>query len=260
MNITFDKYIENPSGSTMVWTFKDMYKKLYMEKYGKTILRESGKMKFDIYYDKKKTEFYIHLKVPSEVVEKFYYDVVIKFYTDNQAIKNSLNLRKFYVKFFSNDPRFVYTFAYSFLKNDFFVRECLPRMSKKAVKKAAIEKNPKNEIGYVKSLYFAYLYMKDNSLFNGSTYIRYGKPYSQKELIKDIMDSEKKVELREEAEKEIQKKKRLEKQKSKRQTKEKERRETLLNHTNQFNKGKTINTKKTKTVNFSKVSNKSKKI
>lgn len=213
MEMSYDQYIANPMGiKNAVFSNREIYRNLYTEKLDKILLREVGKIKYTLYRDG--DDFLIHLKIPSEPIEKFYYDVVIQFYTKDSTIKMSRSLKDYYVKFYSNDPSFVYTFAHAMLKNDMFIRDLVPRMSKQAVKKAATEKNPKNEIGYVKSIYFAYLIMRNYSLFEKVNYETYGEKYNRKRLLENITHADEKIEARQKAQEELNKKKKLEKKKT----------------------------------------------
>ena len=53
-----------------------------------------------------------------------------------------------------------------------------------------------NELGYVKSLVFAYLIMKNKSLFNKSMYISTGFEYNPNGIMQNIMHSNDKIEQR----------------------------------------------------------------
>lgn len=206
MNITFTQYINNPLGEkTSVVTNRDMFMKMYKEKLDKILLREGGKVEYKLFVSKK--DYYIHFKIPSEVVDKFYYDVVIHFYTKDPVIENSASLEKYNVEFYSNDPAFVYTFAHAFIKHNMFFTDLESRMSKQAIKQTAKEKNPDNLIGYVKSLFFAYILTKQYNLFSKAAYKMYATQYNKKEIINAVMQADKKIELRQEAEKEQTKKK-----------------------------------------------------
>ena len=210
MNMSFDDYIKNPAGvKNAVYSHREMYRNLYMEKLDKILLRETGKIDYTLY--KSKDQYYVHMKIPSEVVPQFYYDTVIMFYTDKKELSVSKSLSEYYVKFYSNDPSFVYTFAHAMLENDLFIRDLLPRMSKQAVLKVAKEKNPKNEVGYVKSLYFAYLLMKRNSLFDKLIYETRGKTYNKKQLLREVVHADHKIQARQNAQQELSKKKKKEK-------------------------------------------------
>ena len=212
MNMTFDEYIKNPAGiKNAVYSHREMYRNLYIEKLDKIMLRETGKIDYTLY--KSKNEYYVHMKIPSEVVPQFYYDTVVMFYTDNKEISVSKSLSQYYVKFYSNDPSFVYTFAHAMLENDLFIRDLVPRMSKQAVLKVAKVKNPKNEIGYVKSLYFLYLLMKRDNLFDKLVFESRGKAYNKKQLLKNITHADHKIQARQNAQDELSKKNKREKTK-----------------------------------------------
>lgn len=225
MEMTFGDYINNPLGrKNMVYSNRQVYATLYKEKLDKILVREVGKIKYSLYHDSKKGTFFCYLKIPSEPIANFYYDVVIQFYTNDKEIANSKNLKKYFVKFYSNDPAFVYTFAHAMAKNDLFITDLKSRMSKIALKKIATERNPKDEVGYVKSIYFAYLTMLRYGLFDKMQYTLYGQAYNPKLLIKQIEDADIKVRLRQEAGEELNKKKRIEKQKER----------VAINNTNRF--------------------------
>lgn len=196
MGISFDKYIDNPSGGSYVYTNRNMYKQMYKDKFDKILLREQGRVIYELYkVNDKKDTHYIYMKIPSEVVPQFYYDVVIQLSTTDNMIKNNPNLREYDVKFYSNDPAFVYTFAHSFIKNKLFIEDLKPRMSRQAIKNPAKSRNPRNEVWYVKSLFFAYLAMERYHLFSKSSF-RNAKDYDKKALLRKIMNADDKVALR----------------------------------------------------------------
>ena len=57
-------------------------------------------------------DYFIHLKVPSESSEKeLMYDVVVQFFDPDDNVKKALDLRGYYVQFFSNSPGFIYKYA-----------------------------------------------------------------------------------------------------------------------------------------------------
>ena len=120
--MNFDKYIDNPSGGSSVVTNRNMYKEMYKQKFNAVLVREQGKINYSVYKAKDNTDsYFIHMKIPSEVIPKFYYDVVIRLYTTVNSKKASSNLKSYAVQFYSNDPAFVYTFAHAFSKNKIFI-------------------------------------------------------------------------------------------------------------------------------------------
>jgi hypothetical protein len=194
-----------------VFSLREMFRSKYVEKLDKILLREMGRVKYILY--KNGDKYLIHLKVPSEVIEKFYYDTVIEFYTDDDNIKLGGGLENYFVKFYSNDPAYVYTFAHAFLKNDLFIKDLEPRMSKLALEHRAKIKNPKDVVGYVKSIYFAWLIIKNYGLMRKVNFDTYGQKYDLKLFLNTIEPADSKVEKRKEAGKELIKKQSIEKKK-----------------------------------------------
>lgn len=202
--MSFDKYIDNPSGGATVITNRNMYKDMYKSKFDKVLLRESGKIDWKVYYaNDGHDSYYIYIKVPSEVINDFYYDVVIRLFTTENKKKSNASLREYAVEFFSNDPAFVYTFAHAFSKNHLFIKDLESKMSKMALKDAAKMKNPKDNVWYVKSLYFAYLTMERYHLFNRNILKHNSKKYDKRELLSKITHATEKIEARQEAQRKL---------------------------------------------------------
>lgn len=212
---TFERYINNPSLGA-VYTNRQLYKNMYKDKFDKILLRENGGVKYTVYTDDDGNDsYYIHMKIPSEVISNFYYDVVVRLFTTDNDLKNSNNLRMYSVEFYSNDPAFVYTFAHSFKKNGLFIKDLESKMTKEALKNKAVAKNPKDDVWYVKSLYFAYLTMEKYNLFNRVALERNCKAYNKKVLLKDIVHADLKITARQKAQSDLNEQKRIEKQKEK---------------------------------------------
>jgi len=213
MDMTFDQYIQNPMGiKNAVFSNREMYRTMYRTKWDAIKLRENGMIDFAQY--KSKSDYFLYIKIPSEVVPNFYYDVVIRFYPpkSEKAPLAAANLDKYNVQFYSNDPSFVFTFAHAFSKNDLFINDLSTRMSKIALKQKAVEKNPNNQVGYVKSLYFAYLEMKNKGLFAKLSWST-AKTYDKNLLLSMIVPADIKIDQRQKEEAAINKKKRAAKAK-----------------------------------------------
>lgn len=194
MKITFDEYIQNPMGKeNAVISNRTMYRNLYVGKLNNIMLREGGNITYKAYNVGKR--YICYLKIPSEVVKDFYYDVLIEFTPPKGKITGT-TLKDYTVRFYSNDPSFVYTFAHAFIKNGLFFSDYADKMSKKAIKDPSKVKNPQNQVGYVKSLYFAYLIMTKRGLFSK---LRYVDIYSEKAVKREVMNADEKIELRQEA-------------------------------------------------------------
>ena len=239
--MTFDEYIQNPMGiKNAVFSHREMYRELYKNKFNKIMLREAGNLKYKLF--KGLNNFYVYFKIPSEVIENFYYDVVIEFIPANELVKNDNSLSKYNIRFYSNDPSFVYTFAHAMKSNNMFINDLSSKMSKIALNTLAKERNPSNQPGYVKSIYFAYLAMKTFNLFDKRKFISEGNLYNKSILLSMIMDADKKVALRQEAGNSKNKKARIAKQKNNNDTEK-----ITSNHNNRIKNVK--NSMFTKSVN-----------
>ena len=204
MEMTFLDYTQNPMGrKNAVFSQRDMYRNIYTEKLDRIMVRENGKITYFLYTNK--DDYIAHIKVPSEVVPNFYYDVIVRMFSTTDEMKKSRNLEKYNVQFYSNDPAFVFTFAHAFLKNDIFFKDLTTKMSSQALKHVASERNPSDEVGYVKSLYFAYLIMKSRGLFNKVLFESEGNAYNKAYLLSTVEDADIKVAKRKEEGEKIEK-------------------------------------------------------
>lgn len=212
MKLTYNTYIQNPiAKGNSVFSQRELYRDHYTKKLDKLLVRENNKIDYTLYYSKE--DYYIHMKVPSETVEKFYYDVVVRFYTDQESAKLSANLNDYYVQFYSNSPDFVFTYAYVFRDKELFIEDLKPKMSKRALKETPDVRNPEGVVGYVKGIYFCYLIMKNRSLFIKSKYKLYGSKYNKKILLNEIEYADDKIAKRKEEEEKKKKKEKKEKAK-----------------------------------------------
>ena len=193
MQITFNRYMDNPSTSTSVYTTRSMYKNMYQQKFDALMVRTNGQILYKLYNcaDAHDTH-YVHIKIPSEQLPNLFYDVVVKLYTDKNELKDNATFREHYVKFFSNDHAFVYTFAHAFNKHGLFITELKDKMSKRALTDKAEIHNPKDDIWYVKSLVFAYYVMHRNNLFARSIFKQIGRNFVIAEFLKNIASVEQK--------------------------------------------------------------------
>ena len=220
MDITLDSYITNPLGkhnAVFNHIAREAMKDEYVKRYSQLLVREHGLMRYYLYRDEKRNRYYAHFKVPSEAVDKFYYDVVFEFYTDQHIEEGGKNMLKYYVNFFSNDPAFVYTYAYAFKHNDILIKDLEPKMSKKALRERPKEKNPGESTGYVKAIYFAYLYFIQHGLANANRFAGEVSPYSKGYLQSQVEDADIKIHQREIEQEKLNKKKKKEKEAKKQQ-------------------------------------------
>ena len=197
--VTFEDYIKNPTGSrSRLVGEKDIAQQVYNNKYNNMLLRCAGNINYLLFKEKApskdNTRFVIYIQMPSESTEKLYYDVAIEFTADDDVKRRINKLDGYYVRFFSNDPNFIYTYAYAFNKADLIIPELIPKISKKALTEPPKITNPNELAGYVKSFYFAYLMMRNKGLFNKLMWINAASiPEMRTFFNRYIMESDKKI-------------------------------------------------------------------
>jgi hypothetical protein len=201
--MTLKQYIQNPAGTkASVISNRKMYEDLYRDKWGKIMTRENGHLDYALYIDK--TKYIAHIKIPSEQIEDFYYDIVFVFDHPGTIVSK---LDDCETLFFSNDPSFNYTFAHAFKKHKMTIKELEGKMAKVALKKSPKEKNPDDVIGYVKTFYFAYIFLSEKGLLNKARFKAEAKPINWRVFNKLIEQTEDKIEARQKAGLELEKKK-----------------------------------------------------
>ena len=208
MEITLPEYIRNPSGGR-TFTQRGMYQDYYSKKFDALLLRENGKFDYKTYKDGK--DYILYIKIPSETVEGFYYDIVFWFTPKDNDAELSVSLDNYNVKFFSNDPAFIFTYANVFVKNNFLIEDLKDKIGSKALKKEPTVTNPNKIVGYVKTFYFAYLYMKSKGLLNKNRFEQGSKRYFKTPFRIQVQNAQTKIDKRIELGKELSKRKRIEK-------------------------------------------------
>lgn len=159
---TLSEYMNNPSGkgSTFIPNRQliiDDYKRRYEK------IKEHHKFEVTIY--KIKEDYLFHILVPSEAKDKdMYYDVVLQFTMADEDFKNEMLLKRYYVKFFSNSPSFVYTHAYAYNSNGILVDFLKKKYNHEVLSKEPSIRNPQEIITFEKSVYFACLHLMNNSI------------------------------------------------------------------------------------------------
>lgn len=193
METTLENYIKNPgiikgmaTNSQIKLILKD-----YQNRFDTTLVREAGQFAYFLYKDQKKKDvWYIHMLVPSEATEQLYYDVVLEFTINTEKLRNDLFKEK--VRFFSNDPAFMFTWAYAFNEKGLLIDWLKPKLSKKSLTQKPVIRNPNIQTGYVKTFYFAYFYMKLRLLNQENKWLN-AIPLNKQKFLKNVMHSGEKL-------------------------------------------------------------------
>lgn len=138
------------------------------------------------------SSYLVHIKVGSESNAALWYDVVLMFFTADPAIKRDISFRRYYVKFFSNSPSFIYQYAVLYKQNGAMIDVLAEKMDQMYADKLPEKTNPSLRSSYDKSIYCACRFMVDHrvSAFSKAGYIarRKKRPENFFEDIKTFED------------------------------------------------------------------------
>lgn len=193
--LTFDNWIKNPTGSRpMMVQQREMARQIYTDKYDKMMLASAGAMNYTLWKSQKGDRFIAFFTVPSESTQKVFYDIVVEFYTRDTIEMQKNNLNGYYVKFYSNDPNFTFTFAYVYNKEGLIIQDLKKKLSAQSITERPKVTNPNKVVGWVKGFYFVYLYMNDHGLFNKLNWLNaYTMQTQLTTCINNVMDAQKKL-------------------------------------------------------------------
>lgn len=192
MQITFEDYAKNPSGGrTRMVGEAETARELYTKKFNEMMLRVNGKINYTLYKNTNE-KYVLYIMMPSEKDENIFYDVIVEFTTNDDTQKRLNKLTGYHVKFFSNDPNFMFTYANAFKHNDLLIKEYIKKFDPIVFKQHPTTTNPNKIVGYVKSLYFAYLVYKLKGLENKIMWTN-AYPYKPQNLASQVMSGQEKL-------------------------------------------------------------------
>ena len=161
MKITFKEFLDNPNGKgSSVNPYRKVITDLLSLRFKKLMSRNRNKPVITFY--KNDAVFYAHVLVPTEDDERDNnYDVLIEF-TKTSPESNPRTLRDYNVKFFSNCPSFLFTYAHTFKKKDVLIPFTFNHFKSPILTSAPVVRNPDEVIGMDKSIFFALLMMEES--------------------------------------------------------------------------------------------------
>lgn len=149
-----EEFLKKPFGNT-----SDIATRKYEPKYKKL----ESKIKVKGYLPENKYTL-IHIAIPSESRENYFYDVVIQFFTDDENIAKERNYEHYYMKFFSNSPSFIYTYAALYHLNGYLIDILLYKLDPVYATKLPKVRNPSMKLFYDSSIYMACRYLVKHKL------------------------------------------------------------------------------------------------
>lgn len=184
------QYMDNPMGKGSTAIFNRKYIQDDLNKRYYNLLKAKKDFSYSIYSSKDK--YYFHFKIPSETSRENTYDVVLEFYIAyDEAIKNDTTIKRYNLRFFSNSPNFVYTYANVYKQYDLLITFLANKYPDVVLKEEPTIKNPGSIINYDKSLYFACMYITTHKeLMNKTIIASKSKPMNVKMFSKLIRNSE----------------------------------------------------------------------
>lgn len=109
---------------------------------------------------------WIHVVVPSEELEGLTYDVVLR--VEPPASGDARPAGEWDVRVWSNSPAFMYTYTYVAAQDGLIPRRLLALCSAKALKEEPKVRNPHEEMGYEKSIFFALFHLQAKNILRSS--------------------------------------------------------------------------------------------
>lgn len=108
--------------------------------------------------------FLVHIKVGSDSNDNQFYDVILLFFTDDDVIKRDITFHRYYVKFFSNSPSFIYQYAVLYKQEGVLIDALAEKMDAMYADKLPEKANPNLKTSYDKSIYAACRFMQDHKV------------------------------------------------------------------------------------------------
>jgi hypothetical protein len=186
--ISLRQFIDNPSGRGSAFlakraTIKDGLNMTYIK-----LLRENRRQFAAAPYIEPNGDIIFWVKVPSELykINHISYDVVFEFKNDQAK-----RLSRRDVRFFSNSPSFIFTYAYVFNKMGLLIPSLSSKLPPLCLTQAPTMRNPVESLGWEKSVYVAARYLLDGFCLTDSYIVRNGQRYdntAEADLFRRIAD------------------------------------------------------------------------
>lgn len=156
------EFMENPMGKGSTVINRNLIISDLNRRYDELI--KTKKIQLTVYRDD--SEYYFHFIMPSESERDNTYDVVLYFTFDEDAsFKYDNFLNRYYLKFFSNCPSFIYTYAFAFNQYSLLIDSLANKYERDVLKYDPITRNPGEVVSYEKSIYFACKYILNNKSY-----------------------------------------------------------------------------------------------
>ena len=161
--LTLERLLLNPTGTNGIKN-KRKNEKIISElntRYKRII--KDVKFKFSIYTFK--DQYLFHLIIPSETYSDIKYDACLLFTPNNVNDLKDRHILNYTVKIFCNSPDFMFKYTYMCNKYGILIHLLKNKLSKRALKDYPMVKNPFNQFGFEKNIYYAAKFIFNNELY-----------------------------------------------------------------------------------------------
>lgn len=187
-------FLDNPIGKgTSILPNRELILNDFKRRH-RSMQEKNKKFDVNVYHNEMTDNYYFHVKVPSETERENDYDVVLQLSPPKTqtGILKPPTIDKYEVRFFSNSPSFVYTYAHIMYNNDMLVKFLSKKYQRIVLRKEPVVKNPTGVILYEKSITFAILTILGNVDYMSRTYLKsIQKPHAENVLFTKIRTDEK---------------------------------------------------------------------
>lgn len=183
---TLKTFMQNPLGSGSSFQNRKLIADGLFANFLK-LIKKNKKFKVRVYDIS--GDIFIQVLVPSETIDNFYYDVVIKFIGGT----NKVNLVNTKIQLFSNAPSFVFTYAYAYNNDNLLIDELKDKLHKKSLTDIPKVKNTELVTGYEKTIFYALFYIEQENLLQRSMFANMLLRTNKEQMRRLIDSSEKKL-------------------------------------------------------------------
>lgn len=176
------QYLDNPMGKGAIIQGKQLIIDDLDKRFNKLV--EDNEIESDIYKDG--DNYIFHVKLPSESERDNTYDVVIEFSPIDLTSKSDESILNYNVRFFSNCPSFIFTYAYAYNDKGLFIDYLTKKLDEQVLKNPPVVKNPTNMVNFEKSIYFACKYLVDKKNLNKEFLKSFVQRFKKKDFIYGI--------------------------------------------------------------------------
>jgi hypothetical protein len=170
MEISAGQFFKNPTGSGSGQVFKREGIREYMSNKAIELIKQKKIKLVQVFSTRDDSIFYVWIQVGSETLESFFHDVVLKFKPSSTTNTSFLSTYSFYG--FSNSPAFMFTYAHAFKERGMLILESM--FKAETLNEPPAERNPSVELGFEKSLVYAYFYLTVRDFLTRSSMIQIG--------------------------------------------------------------------------------------